>query len=216
MELWQYTWNQKISKNELYKEYYSLAEDYVSLKKYEKAIEYYKKILDHPDYRKSATMKLARTYALHKDWENAKSYLGKAVSLNQNNKLAKDLYNYVIEQQEQTILQKALDAYSQGQYTNALGILNNLISQNKNNAYAYYYKGMVFDAQKKYSLAVIEYKKMLSLSNSIPEGYYAIAVDLEYLKQYSEALSNYKKYLKNQISYYQVLKNYLEIHQKNK
>lgn len=175
--------------------YLNMGSCYQAMNNDAKAIEYYKLAMIKEPNDADTALYLGQAYLNLEDWDNAKSYLGKSLSLNKENKLVKDLYMYVIEQQEQTVLQKALDAYSQGQYTNALGILNNLISQNKNNAYAYYYKGMVFDAQKKYSLAVIEYKKMLSLSNSIPEGYYAIAVDLEYLKQYSEALSNYKKYL---------------------
>lgn len=161
-----------------------------------KAIEYYKQAMIKDSSNSDVALYLGQSYLNLEDWDNAKSYLGKAVTLNANNKLAKELYNYVVEQQEQVVLQRALDAYSKGQYSTALGVLNNLLVQNKNNAFAYYYRGIIFDAQKKYSSAVAEYEKTLSITNSIPEAYYALAVDLENLNRPQEALANYKKYLK--------------------
>ena len=175
--------------------YLNIGSCYQALNNDQKAIEYYKQAMIKDSNNSDIALYLGQSYLNLEDWENAKSYLGKAVSLNQNNKLAKDLYNYVIEQQEQGNLQRALDFYSKGQYTNALSVLNNILSQNKNNAFAYYYKGMIFDAQKKYSLAISEYKKMLLISDIIPEGYYALAVDLEHTNQPKEALLNFKKYL---------------------
>ena len=175
--------------------YLNLGACYQAMNEDKKAIEYYKQAMIKDSNNSDIALYLGQAYLNLEDWDNAKSYLGKAVSLNADNQLAKDLYNYVIEQQEQIVLQRVLDLYSKGQYSNALAVLNNLINQNKNNAFAYYYRGMIFDAQKKYSLAVSEYQKMLSISNSIPEGYYALAVDYEYLNQPQQAFSNYKKYL---------------------
>ena len=175
--------------------YLNIGSCYQAMSEDAKAIEYYKQAMIKDSSNSDIALYLGQAYLNLEDWTNAKSYLGKAVSLNQNNKLAKDLYNYVIEQQEQTVLQRALDFYSKGQYTNALSTLNNLISQNANNAFAYYYRGMIYDAQKRYSAAISEYKKSLTISNAIPEIYYALAVDFEYLNQPQDALLNYKKYL---------------------
>lgn len=175
--------------------YLNIGSCYQAMNNDAKAIEYYKQAMIKDSNNSDIALYLGQSYLNLEDFENAKSYLGKAVSLNQNNKLARELYNYVVEQQEQVVLQRALDFYSKGQYANALSVLNNLLAQNKNNIYAYYYKGMIFDAQKKYSSAVVEYQKMLAISDSIPEGYYALAVDLEYIKQPQAALVNYKKYL---------------------
>lgn len=175
--------------------YLNIGSCYQAMNDDKKAIDFYKQAMIMDSNNSDIALYLGQSYLNLEDWENAKSYLGKSMTLNQNNKLAKDLYNYVVEQQEQVNLQRALDFYSKGQYSNALAVLNNMLVQNKNNAFVYYYKGMIFDAQKKYSLAVGEYKKMLSISNVIPEGYYTLAVDLEHLNQPREALYNYKKYL---------------------
>ncbi|NLM01207.1 MAG: hypothetical protein GX220_07130 [Treponema sp.] len=52
-------------------EYYQIAEEYVKLKKYPKAIEYYLKIENITDYTNSVRYKLARCYAMNSDWDNA-------------------------------------------------------------------------------------------------------------------------------------------------
>ena len=161
-----------------------------------KAIENYKKAMIKDSNNSDIALYLGQSYINLEDWENAKSYLGKSISLNSDNKLARDLYNYVLEQLDQKKFQQVLDAYSKKEYTNALGILNNMLLQNKNNAFAYYYRGMIFDAQKKYSSAISDYEKTITHSSAIPEAYYSLAVDLEYLNRSKEALNYYKEYLK--------------------
>ena len=51
------------------------------------------------------------------------------------------------------------------------------------------------DSQKKYQLAINDYKKALQFNPQLTITNYSIAIDYDYLAQYSNALSYYKKYL---------------------
>ncbi len=53
-------------------EYYLIGEAYLENGKYQKAIEYYTKALDHPDLAESARYKIAFTHALSENWEKAR------------------------------------------------------------------------------------------------------------------------------------------------
>lgn len=175
--------------------YMNIASCYQALDDNQNAVKYYKQALSKAPNNGDIAFYLGQAYVNLEDWANAKSYLTKAISLKPNDQNARELYNYVVDQQDQAQLDRALDLYSKNDYANALAVLNNVISQNKSNAFAYYYRGMIYDAQKKYSTAAAEYQKAVSLSDSIPEAYYSLALDYDYLNKYKEACANYKKYL---------------------
>ncbi|MCM1321150.1 MAG: tetratricopeptide repeat protein [Bacteroides sp.] len=55
----------------IFAEYYSLAEEYAKLKKYDKAILYYEKLLSVKEYTLQVSYKIARTYALAENWNDS-------------------------------------------------------------------------------------------------------------------------------------------------
>lgn len=61
----------KIQINNLYKEYYNIAETYFSLKNYTKAISYYKICLENKDLYNASYYKLGLSYVMNNDWANA-------------------------------------------------------------------------------------------------------------------------------------------------
>ena len=175
--------------------YINIASCYTSLKNYKKALDAYKQAYIKAPNNIDIALYMAQTYIKMEDWNNAKIYLSKVISTQPNNKNAKELYSYVIDQNIAKVLNNAMDFYNKKDYVNALAIINTAINQNKNNAYAYYYRGLVNDAQKNYSIALNDYIKALSIQNNLIEAYYSIAVDYEYLKNYRNAYAYYKKYL---------------------
>lgn len=54
-------------------EYYLIGEAYLENKKYQKAIEYYTKALEHPDLTDSARYKIAYAYGLAENWEKSRA-----------------------------------------------------------------------------------------------------------------------------------------------
>lgn len=175
--------------------YVNIGACYQALNNDKKAIEYYKLALAKEPQNGDIAYYLGQAYSNIEDWSNAQSYLAKARTLKPDDNNVKELYNYVIDQQDQIALERALDLYSKEQYASALAVLNNILSQNKNNAFAYYYRGLIYDAQKKYALAQAEYQKTIQLSNAIPEAYYSLALDYDYLGKRKEAYLQYQKYL---------------------
>jgi tetratricopeptide (TPR) repeat protein len=61
----------RILRKNLATEYYSIAEAYFDLKKYDKAADYYKLAMKDPALRTAAYYKLGRAYALGKQWDDA-------------------------------------------------------------------------------------------------------------------------------------------------
>lgn len=65
----------KGNKEDLSGEYFTIAESYSELKKYDKAIAYYKKAEKSEQYKNAVQYNLAQVYALQNDWENCLFYL---------------------------------------------------------------------------------------------------------------------------------------------
>ncbi len=63
------------NKEDLSGEYFSIAQSYSELKKYDKAIDYYKKAEKSEEYKNAVQYNLAQVYALQNDWENCLIYL---------------------------------------------------------------------------------------------------------------------------------------------
>lgn len=137
----------------------------------------------------------ALAYANDNDYANAKLYAKKALAINPQHKSTKDLLAYVTEQESTAKMDEALSLIEKQQYTQALTVLNNVIKSDAQNADAYYYRATVYDAQKKYQLAINDYKKALQYNPKLTITNYSIAIDYDYLAQYSNALEYYKKYL---------------------
>jgi len=84
---------------------------------------------------------------------------------------------------------------SKANYPAALTTLNQAIIDDSKNSDAYYYRGMVYDAQSKRQLAIEDYKKAVIYNPSQDLANYLIAVDYDGLAQYKSALIYYKKFV---------------------
>lgn len=172
-----------------------IAASYQALENYQKALEYYKKALALDATNTDIPYYLGSVYMNLNDYANAKTYLNKAIAMNPNNAQAKNLLKFVKEQENNNQLDKALDLYDKGNYYEAVKLLNTIIAIDPKNGAAYYYRGLVYDAQKKFNLAVIEYQTALKYSTDLNLAYYSMAVDYDTLGKYQLAKSAYQKYL---------------------
>lgn len=168
---------------------------YQALSENKTAAEYYKKSLELDPKNSETAYYVALAYSNAENFTQAKTYAQKALSLNPNNQNAKELLTYVIEQENTMLADKAITLFDQGQYAQALGILNKVIAQDPKDSNALYYRGMVYDQQKNYQAAINDYKKALQYNPQMIIANYSIAIDYDYLSQFANALSYYKKYL---------------------
>ena len=160
----------------------------------DKAIEYYKKALNLAPQNSDIAYYIAALYADKEDISNAKGYAEKAVSLNKDNKQANELLESLNAQLASQELDKAISLFDSENYTESLALLNKILSAQPDDAYALYYRGMIYDTQKKYSQAITDYKKAISINPDLTIVNYLIGVDYDMLEQYKNALSHYKAF----------------------
>jgi len=172
-----------------------IATCYKGLNNDNQAIEYYKKALAVDPTNSDVAYYIGVIYSEKEDWAQAKTYLKKAMVINKTNDRAKDLYQTVVEQANIKLMDKAIALYDKADYVSASKIISQVLAEDSKNAYAYYYRGLINDEYKKYSLALLDYKKVVLYSSELTIAYYLVALDYDTLKQYKNALTNYKKYV---------------------
>ena len=84
--------------------------------------------------------------------------------------------------------------FDAGQYMESLALLNKIITSEPNDSYALYYRGMIYDTQKKYNEAIADYKKAIASNPDLTIINYLIGVDYDMLEQYKNAISYYKSF----------------------
>ena len=171
-----------------------IAASYKGLNNDTLAIEFYKKALAiHQD--SDAAYYIGVLYSEKENWQESRIYLKKALIINSKNTRAKDLLGSVEEQANVGQVDAGIELYDKGQYAKANAILNKILINDPKNAYAHYYKGLIFDEEKKYALAIVDYKKAIIYNPELSIIYYLIALDYDNLSQFKIALTNYKKYV---------------------
>lgn len=159
------------------------------------AAEYYIKSLEKDPNNAETAYYIALAYSNAENFDLAKTYAKRTLVIDPNNKNAKELMTYVIDQENTAKMDKAIEFFEKEDYAQALNLLNSVIAQDNTDSNAYYYRAMIYDNQKKYQLAINDYKKAIQHNSQMLIAYYAIAVDYDYLGQYSNALLYHKKYL---------------------
>lgn len=166
---------------------------YKALNKDDLAIEYYQKAFGL-SANSDVAYYIGVLYSEKENWTASKTYLKKALDLNPANSKAKELMGSVNEQLNAKLVEDGANLYDKGEYTKALAIFNKILQADSKNAYAYYYKGLIDDAGKKYLLAISEYQKAIKYNPELTLIYYLMAIDYDSLSQFKSALINYKKY----------------------
>lgn len=167
---------------------------YNALSDTKNAIEFYKKALNMNKNAEIAYY-IGALYTEANDFDNAKLYLKMALNIDSANQNAKDLLNYIDQKQYSDLLAKGIALYDENNLKDAFVIFDQIIQRNQKNAFAYYYRASIYDAEKKYELAISDYQKALANSSELGIANYLIAVDYDTLGQYKNALTYYKKYV---------------------
>lgn len=172
-----------------------VASAYQNLNNIDMSIEYYKKALNLRPTDSDIAYYIAAMYADQEKWNDAKTYANKAISLNKNNKNAMELSRSITEQMNLAALERAISLFDNNKYDESLNALNQIIASDSKNAYALYYRGMIYDAKEKYNEAINDYKKAVSLDPELSIINYLIAIDYDNLNQPKVALGYYKAFV---------------------
>ena len=175
------------------------ATSYQELGDKDKAIDYYKKALALKPVDSDIAYYIAVLYGEKEDYENAKNYLGKAITFNKNNKQALEYLKSIEEMDMGNLLNDAISKYEAEKYDEALADFNKLISKNANNDYALYYRGMIYDTKSKHNEAISDLKKAYELNKDFAICNYMIASNYDALKKYKEAIEYYELYANSNV-----------------
>lgn len=170
------------------------ASSYQAMGDIDNAILYYQKALQLKPVDSDIAYYIAVLYAEKEDLNNAKSYLNKALAINKNNDKAIDFMQNINEQINTQKLNEAISLYESEKYDASLAILNEILKTDANNSYAYYYRGMIYDAKEQRQGAINDFKKAYSLNKEFEILNYMIATDYDALGNAAEAIKYYDKY----------------------
>lgn len=168
-----------------------VAASYQALNDYNSAIEYYKKAEAINPKNVEIPYYIGYLYSEQQNWADAEKYLNKAIQLNPQSE-AKNLLSYVKQNGTLGVLNSGIELYEQKQYPQALEKFNQVVKTEPQNAYAYYYRGMIYDEQSQQKLAISEYLNVLKYSKDFPIANYMLAVDYDTTSDYKNAFKYYK------------------------
>ena len=176
----------------------TIATCYQNMNDMESALEAYKKAYELNPQNAETAYYVASVYidSLN-DKDNGIIYANKALQVDPNHEGAKQLLAYVNEQAEMNDLETALNFFEANKYDDSLNLLNKLIAKNPKNAYALYYRGMIFDAKENFKSAVEDYENALKVTNEIPVINYLLGIDYDTLNDTKKALKSYETFLAN-------------------
>ena len=171
-----------------------IASSYQAMEDYDNAITYYGKALQLKPADSDIPYYIAILYAQKEDWNNAKSYLEKSLAIDKNNTKSLDFLQSVNEQLSLKSLNEAIALYEAEKYDESLKILNKILLSDTSNAYAYYYRGMIYDTKEQRTSAIDDFKKAYALNKELAILNYMIAADYDALGNSREALKYYTEY----------------------
>ncbi len=161
-----------------------VAASYQALEDYNNAIVYYKKAEQINPKNAEIAYYIGYLYSEQQNWKDSESYLKKSIALNPESE-AKNLLNYVVQNLSLADYNDAIALYEKQEFESALTKLNMLIKNGTNNAFVYYYRGLILDEQKKYKAAVDDYNKFMSIYTT----------DDEYLKYIKDRVEELKPFI---------------------
>ncbi len=171
-----------------------VAASYQAMEDYDNAIAYYKKAETLNPKNAEIPYYIGYLYSEQQAWTDAEAYLKKAVTLNPQSE-AKQLLAYVQQNGTLGVLNSGIELYEKKDFANALAKFNDVIKKESNNAYAYYYRALIYDEQKQTKQAIVDYQNVLKNSKEFPIANYMLAVDYDALENYKDAFKYYNKFI---------------------
>jgi len=159
------------------------------------AIKEYQKALTKEPNNADYNYYLGTAYHQKKDLAKASAAYKKTLSLKPDYKDAQQALASIDQQDASNTLEKGIDAYNHKNYPMAMNLINQALTKNNKDSMAYYYRGLIYDAQKKTSLAAQSYMEATRLNPDFTDAYYALGVALDTNKDAHGAKGAFEKFL---------------------
>ena len=175
------------------------ATSYEELGDKDNALTYYKKAFELRPADSDIAYYIASIYGEKEDLQNAKVYLQKSIALNKDNAQAKEFLASIEESDRANLLNDAISLYDGNKLDESLIKFNELLTQDPQNSYALYYRGMIYDTKEKRLEAIADLKKAFNLNKDFTICNYLIASDYDALGKYKDAYNYYAAYANSQV-----------------
>ncbi len=175
--------------------YVNLGAAYQAFNNNTEAIKAYEKAIELDESNSTAYYYLGTGYFQEENFEKALKTYQKALAIDPKNENIKQAIESSKQVMTARLLEKGILEYNRGNYNEALLTLNTALITEPENADIYYQRGMVYDAMEKYPLAISDYEHAVKYNSGLAMAYYALAVDYDLLKNYSEAKKWYEKFI---------------------
>ena len=159
------------------------------------AIGEYKKALAKDPKNAETTYSMGTAYHQKKDLVNAEAAYKSALSIKPGYADAEKALATLHNESASADLDAGIDAYNKQQYVPALTHVNQALSKNAQDSTAYYYQGLILDAQKKPTQAVQSYRSAIKYNANFSDAYYALGVALDNTKDTAGARTAFEKFL---------------------
>ncbi len=173
----------------------SISSCYFELQDYQKSLEYANKFLSKEPNNKdmlymaaNANLELGRS-------DEAEKYFNSILQLDPNNQDVKNAITYLKQSKTTQKLNDAIKAYEAKDYHNAILLLDEVTKQDSKNAYAYYYKGLIYQEQNKKPEALVQFQRVVNYDPKFTMGYYSLGLALDEQERYKDAVNCYDRYL---------------------
>ena len=157
---------------------------YQALENFDKAIEFYKKAMAISKDNSEIPYYIGYLYSEQQKWAESEEFLKKSIAINPESE-AKNLLPYVLQNYTLAEYNVAVGLFEDNNFESALTKFNEIIKKGADNAFVYYYRGLIYDEQKKYKLAVEDYNKFMSVYKTDDEYLQYIKARVEELKPYA-------------------------------
>ena len=123
----------------------------------------------------------------------------KAITLNKNNQQAVEYLASIEESDKSNLLNDAIALYDENRLDESLVKFNELLSKDKQNSYALYYRGMIYDTKEQRNEAIADLKQAYNLNKEFTICNYLIASDYDALGEYKDAYTYYTAYANSEV-----------------
>ena len=163
------------------------------------AIEYYKKALSLKPVDSNIAFYIASLYGEQENYASAKDYLKKAIAFDKNNSQAIEYLKSIEEMEDSNLLNEAINKYEANNLDDSLKDFNSILSKDTENAYALYYRGMIYDTKGKKQESINDLIKAYKLNKDFTICNYIIASNYDSLEKYKEAYNYYLAYANSDV-----------------
>lgn len=173
----------------------SIASCYSALGNSNMALAYYRDAEKLEPQNSKILFSIAYIYYSANDINNAKNYLERSLKADPNNAEAIKLHTYILQNDSNEVMNKAVSYLNAGNYTESKRILDELAQKDSSNFQVHYYLGHIAYATQKYADSVQEFIKAVKLNPEYSLSYYSLGLAYDKLQKYSDSLASYEKFV---------------------